>query len=155
MCHTVQYLRGGYVFAILQIIVIFAENFYLINMDQDLKRELSNDPDGLLTYEYIANHIGECDNIMDDLADNMVLVDSTGQFLVSAARYLYAIDPEKYSAPISKLIANAIEKDRERRYIGDLLQAIWGADFMEHAEELSAADDNFRRIYKRLYSTGI
>ena len=33
-------------------------------MDQDLKKQLSQDPDGLLTYEYIANHIGLCDDIM-------------------------------------------------------------------------------------------
>ena len=120
-------------------------------MDQELKKNLANDSDGLLTYEYIANHIGGCDEIMNDLVDNMVLVDSTGQFLVSAARYLYAIDPEKYLAHINKLIATAIEKDRERRYIGDLLQSIWGADYADRAAELSAADDNFRRIYKRMF----
>ncbi len=42
-------------------------------MEQDLKKRLSLDPDGLLTYEYIANHIGECDNIMGELVDNMIL----------------------------------------------------------------------------------
>lgn len=66
-------------------------------MEQDLKKRLSLDPDGLLTYEYIANHIGECDNIMGELVDNMILVDPTGQFMVSAARYLYAINPEAYA----------------------------------------------------------
>lgn len=120
-------------------------------MDQDLKKRLANDPDGLLTYEYIANHIGTCDDIMDDLVDNMVLVDKSGQFLVSAARYLYAIDPEKYSGGINRLIASAIEKDREHRYIGDLLQSIWGQDYAERADELNATDDNFRRIYKRVF----
>ncbi len=119
-------------------------------MEQDLKKELSQDPDGLLTYEYIANHIGSCDDIMDELVDNMILVDSTGQFVVSAARYLYAIDAQRYAPYISKLIAAAIEKDRERKYLADLIQSIWGADYEEHAEELAAADDNFRRIYKRL-----
>lgn len=120
-------------------------------MDQELKKRLTQDPDGLLTYEYIANHIGECDDIMDELVDNMTMVDQTGQFVASAARYLYAIDPERYAAPIERLIAVAIEKDRERRYLGDLLQAIWGPDYEERADELKAADDNFRRIYKRLY----
>lgn len=127
------------------------QKFFPLNMDQELKKNLANDPDGLLTYEYIANHIGGCDDIMDDLVDNMILVDTTGQFLVSAARYLYAIDPEKYSAHINKLIATAIEKDRERRYIGDLLQSIWGADYADHVDELSGTDDNFRRIYKRMF----
>lgn len=120
-------------------------------MDPELKRQLTQDPDGLLTYEYIANHIGQCDDIMDELVDNMTMVDQTGQFVASAARYLYAIDPARYAAQIQRLIAVAIEKDRERRYLGDLLQAIWGPDYENRAEELKAADDNFRRIYKRLY----
>ncbi len=119
-------------------------------MEQDLKKKLSQDPDGLLTYEYIANHIGTCDDIMDELVDNMILVDGTGQFVVSAARYLYAIDSQLYAPFINKLIAAAIEKDRERKYLAELIQSIWGPDYEEHAEELSATDDNFRRIYKRL-----
>ncbi len=119
-------------------------------MEQELKKRLSQDPDGLLTYEYIANHIGDCDDIMEELVDNMILVDPTGQFMVSAARYLYAINPEAYADSISRLIATAIEKDRERRYLPDLVTAIWGEDYQDHAEELMASDDNFRRIYKRI-----
>lgn len=119
-------------------------------MEQDLKKQLSQDPDGLLTYEYIANHIGACDDIMDELVDNMILVDNSGQFVVSAARYLYAIDPANYSKHIGKLIAAAIEKDRERKYLADLIQSIWGPDYEQRAEQLAAVDDNFRRIYKRL-----
>ncbi len=122
-------------------------------MDQDLKKQLSQDQDGLLTHEYIANHIGHCDEIMDELVDNMILVDSTGQFVVSAARYLYAIDGKHYSDVISRLIATAIEKDRERRYLPDLITSIWGADYQSRAEELNATDDNFRRIYKRITPT--
>ncbi len=124
-------------------------------MDENLKKKLSKDPDGLLTYEYIANNIGGCDDIIDGLVDNMVAVDKNGQFVASAARYLCAINRDKYAPQINRLIAAAIEKDRERRYLGDLLQGIWGADYAERAEELKAADDNFRRIYKRLFSTGI
>ena len=123
-------------------------------MNEDIKKELGKDPDGLLTYEYIANHINSIDDIIDDLVDNMITVDHSGQFIVSAARYLHAIDPEKYAGAISTLITAAIEKDRERRYIGDLL-SLWGDDYAEHAATLSAGDDNFRRIYKRLYPTGI
>ena len=72
--------------------------------------------------------------------------------MVSAARYLYAIDKDKYNDAISRLIGAAIIKDRERRYIGDLL-TLWGDDYEEHKNELSAVDDNFRRIYKRMYPT--
>lgn len=122
-------------------------------MEQELKKHLSQDPDGLLTYEYIANHIGECDDIMGELVDNMILVDPTGQFMVSAARYLYAINPETYADSISRLISTAIEKDRERRYLPDLVTAIWGDDYRDRAEELMATDDNFRRIYKRITPT--
>ena len=124
-------------------------------MDENLKKQLSKDPDGLLTYEYIANNIDTIDDIMLDLAENIINVDMTGQFVVSAARYLNAIDKEKYAESIDSLIKAAIEKDRERKYLGDLIVSIWGADYKENAEQLSAEDDNFRRIYKRLYSIGI
>lgn len=124
-------------------------------MDQELKKELSKDPDGLLTYEYIANNIDTCHEIIDDLVENMILVDRNGQFLVSAARYLNAIDSEYYAPQISRLIAAAIEKDREHRYIGDLLQGIWGTGYASRVDELNASDDNFRRIYKRLFPSGM
>lgn len=124
-------------------------------MNEDDKKILSKDSDGLLTYEYIANHINEIDDDMDFLVDNMIQVDTTGQFLVSAARYLFLIDGEKYREPITRLIAAAIEKDRERRYIGDLLPAIWGEDYADRAEELKLTDNKFRRIYKRMFPTGI
>lgn len=124
-------------------------------MDEDLKKQLSKDPDGLLTYEYIANNIGAIDDIMLELADNIINVDLSGQFVVSAARYLNAIDSEKYADSIDCLIKAAIEKDKERKYLGDLVVSIWGADYKEHAKELSEKDDNFRRIYKRLYPIGI
>ncbi len=116
---------------------------------------LSNDPDGLATYEFMANNINRLEGLMDNLVDNMIKVDAQGQFTVSAARYLHAIDREKYASEIDRLIAAAIDKDRERVYIGSLLSDIWGNDYSEHAAELAEADNNFRRIYKRLYPTGI
>lgn len=124
-------------------------------MDENLRKQLSKDPDGLLTYEYIANNIGTIDDIMLELAENIINVDMSGQFVVSAARYLNAIDKEKYAESIDCLIKAAIEKDRERKYLGDLVVSIWGADYKEYAEQLSETDDNFRRIYKRLYPIGI
>lgn len=125
-------------------------------MDEELKKRLSKDTDGLLTYEYMANHIGEAGQIMSELVDNMIDVDHSGQFCVSAARYLHAIDAEQFAPHTTRLIAAAIDKDRERRYLPDLLTGIWGADYQERAEELKGIDDNFRRIYKRVFpSTGI
>lgn len=114
-------------------------------------KDLAADPDGLLTYEYIVNHIGNCDDIMGDLVGNLIGVDASGQFTVSAARYLHAVDADAYRPHVDRLIAAAIERDREHRYIGDLLTAIWGDGYINRADELSAADNNFRRIFKRLY----
>lgn len=124
-------------------------------MDEDLKKKLSKDPDGLLTYEYIANHIGLCDEIMPELIENLAAADKNGQFAVSAARYLHAIDPAHYSESIASLISAAIERDREHRYIGDLLESIWGSDYRDRADQLNQSDNNFRRIYKRVYPKGI
>ena len=49
-------------------------------MNNDLKKILNSDTDGLLTYEYIANHMGSCDEDMPVLADNIIRVDMTGLF---------------------------------------------------------------------------
>lgn len=122
-------------------------------MDQEQKKKLQRDPDGLLTYEYLANHIGDKDLDIDFLIENMILVDSTGQFMISAARYLNAIDPERFKQGIDRLVAIAIDRDRERRYIADLLPAIWGEDYARRAENLMLCDDNFRRIWKRVTPT--
>ena len=63
-------------------------------MDQALKKKLQDDPNGLMTYEYIANHMGQVDDIMSELVENIIDVDRSGQFVVSTARYLHAIDRE-------------------------------------------------------------
>lgn len=114
-------------------------------------KELINDKDGLQTYDYIVNHVADCLSDMDFLTDNLLKVDSTGKYLSSSARFLAGVDKEKFGPWISRLIEGAISKDRERRYIGGLLEAIWGSDYMEKADVLSKEDDNFRRIFKRIY----
>ena len=124
-------------------------------MNNELKKIVSSDTDGLLTYEYIANHMGACDDDMPALADNIIRVDLTGQITVSAALYLHATGPDKYREVIDKLIAASLQKDRERKYIGDLLSGIWGEDYKSHVEELNRQSDNFRRIYKRVYANDI
>ncbi|MDE5796301.1 MAG: hypothetical protein K2H75_04260 [Muribaculaceae bacterium] len=126
-------------------------DYYLTAKMNDLQKILENDPDGMETYEYIVNNSDSCDAEMDALVANLRKVDTTGQFLASSARFLSAMDYERYEPWLPLLIEGAIDKDRERRYIGSLLEAIWGADYMERAEELRASDDNFRRIYKRIY----
>jgi hypothetical protein len=124
-------------------------------MDNTTKKMLENDSNGLLTYEYIANNMGNIDDDMAELVDNMILKDRTGQFVVSTARYLNAIDHDKYASSIDLLVKAAIAKDRDHVYLSYLAASLWGEDFKEHAAELSANDDNFRRIFKRLYPVGI
>lgn len=124
-------------------------------MDEKIKKELESDPDGLISYEYLANNIGMIDSDLEWLTDNLSKVDGNGQFLVSAARYLNAVDSTRFAPAIDKLVAAAIEKDRERAYIGSLLQSLYGPDYMERAEELRLTDNNFRRIFKRLYPKGM
>ncbi len=119
-------------------------------MSETLKN-LSEDKDGMATYDYIVNNVDTCLDTMPELIENLKRVDVSGQFLASTARFLCAVDREKFSEWLTPLIEGAIEKDRERRYIGSLLQAIWGKDYMEKADELKETDDNFRRIYKRIY----
>lgn len=108
----------------------------------------------MATYEYIVNNFETCSEQMPELVENLKRVDLTGQFLASSARFLAAVDKTTYLPWLSPLIEAAISKDRERRYIGSLLEAIWGADYKERADELKASDDNFRRIYKRIYPEG-
>lgn len=120
-------------------------------IDDAVKKRLEADTDGLSTYEYIANHIDTCHEDLGWLVENMNRVDHSGQFVISAARYLYAIDSEGFEQAIDRLISLGIEKDREHRYIGALMEQFYGADYASRVSELSAKDDNFRRLYKRLY----
>lgn len=118
--------------------------------EQDNKR-LATDPDGLLCYEYLANHLGECEPAdIDAIIDRMSVVDLTGQFLASAARYLHAIDPEGFEPAIRRLVRAAIDKDREHKYLPALAIGLYGENYADRAETLCASDDNFRRLYKRL-----
>lgn len=121
-------------------------------MTEDDKKRLRLDPDGLLSYEYLANNIGSCTvEDLRELIDIMRTVDLNGQFLASAARYLHAIDAEGYTEPVRVLVAATIDKDREHKYLPELMTSLYGADCLERSVQLCAADDNFRRIYKRLY----
>ena len=120
-------------------------------MNDEQQKTLKSDSDGLQTYEYIANNIDDIDGDLPWLVDNMKRVDLNGQFLASAARYLHAIDGARYSAAIKDLVAATIDRDREHKYLPDVMSSIYGEDYQSRAAELIATDDNFRRIYKRLY----
>jgi hypothetical protein len=126
-------------------------------MEEEYKKRLESDASGLLTYEYIANNINNAGfgDEVDWLTDNIINVDKTGQFVVSTARYLNAIDKVSFASQIDRLIKAAIVADRERAYLGVLASSIWGDDYQDRAASLIASDDNFRRIYKRLYPIGI
>lgn len=126
-------------------------------MEEEYKKRLESDASGLLTYEYIANNINNAGfgDEVDWLTDNIINVDKTGQFVVSTARYLNAIDKVSFASQIDRLIKAAIVADRERAYLGVLASSIWGEDYQDRAASLIASDDNFRRIYKRLYPIGI
>ena len=118
---------------------------------ETLPKNLVNDIDGMATYDYIVNNEETIEEMMDILVENLRKVDMSGQFLASSARFLHAVDAERFHAWIPQLVEGAIEKDKERKYIGSLLEALWGQDYAERAGELQRSDDNFRKIYKRLY----
>lgn len=117
----------------------------------DILKNLEKDSDGMATYDYIVNHVDSCIDLLPMLIENLKRVDITGQFLSSSARFLAAVDRRKFDEFIGLLIEGAIDKDRERKYIGSLLKAIWGDDYHARSLELRETDDNFRRIYKRIY----
>ena len=110
---------------------------------------------GMAIYEYIVNNVETCKDELDNLIHDLKHEDNSGQFLSSTARFLAAVDKKEFGEVLPQLIEAAIEKDRERRYIGQLLEAIWGADYQERSSELRESDDVFRRLYKRIYPTGV
>lgn len=111
--------------------------------------------DGMTAYEFLVNNINSDKQLIDNAVDSIVNNDTTGQFSASAARFLAAIDPESFSVEIDHLLKSAIDKDRDKHYLPDLLQGIWGKDYMARADILRETDDNFRRIYKRVHPAGI
>ena len=114
----------------------------------------SDEGKGMEIYEYIVNNVGDCRDRLDNLIMDLKRADPSGQFLASTARFLAAVDREGFSEFLPSLIEGAIERDRERRYIGQLPEAIWGPDYRERAEELASTDDVFRRLYKRVCPSG-
>lgn len=107
--------------------------------------------EGMSVYQYIVDNPDSCLEEMPRLLERLHDVDMSGQFFASTARYLAAVDRERFEPWLTPLIEGAIEKDREHRYIGSLLVSIWGEDYEERLDTLRDSDDNFRRIYKRMH----
>lgn len=114
----------------------------------------SADQAAMECYEYIVDNAEMGDFDIVKAIEKLKETDMSGQFLCSTARYLSAINDAKYHQWIAPLVEGAIDKDRDRKYIGSLLQALWGDDYMERAAALCEADNNFRRIYKRIFPVG-
>lgn len=123
----------------------------MIKKRQQYDMSEQNESKGMELYEYIVDHVDELGSDPKEIVDKLRGADQTGQFLASTARYLAAIDRERFECWLSPLVEGAIEKDRERRYIGSLLEALWGSDYEEHVAELKETDNNFRRIYRRIH----
>lgn len=124
--------------------------------NNDLNNVLKTDTDGLISYEYLVNNLESLDEpSLQQIADNIARLDQQAQYMASAARYLNAVGHEAYAGIVRNLVALTIDRDREHRYIGDLIRALYGDDYREHADRLAADDNNFRRMYKRLYPESI
>ena len=121
----------------------------------DIDKILEQDTDGMVTYDYIVNNVETCLESLPFLIAKLKEVDCSGQFLASTARFLNAVDPETFRPFMTALIEAAIDKDRERKYISALLQSLWGENYEDRVDELNRTDDNFRKIYKRVYPKGI
>lgn len=119
-------------------------------MDQ-IDKLLLEDVDGMATYEFMVNNIDLHPELVSKAVENLQRVDHTGQFASSAARFLHAINARHFAADIDCLLKQAIDKDREKAYLPSLLSCIWGDDYASRVDELREADDNFRRIYKRVH----
>ncbi len=125
-------------------------------MNENDLNHLKQDTDGLLNYEYLANHIDtvEADDV-NTIIDNLSDIDRDGQFCASAAKYLNIIDSKRFADAVRRLVALTIDKDREHRYLLGLMTAIYGEDYAAGAGRLCESDNNFRRIYKRLHPTSL
>lgn len=119
-------------------------------MTDNIKKLLESS-DGMALYDYVANNAENDIEELQRIVERLREVDSTGQFLASTARFLNAIDSVRYRQYLPALLEGAIEKDKERKYIGSLLESIWGDDYMDKADQLKEEDQCFRKIYQRIY----
>ena len=86
----------------------------MIKKRQQYDMSEQNESKGMELYEYIVDHVDELGSDPKEIVDQLRAADQTGQFLASTARYLAAIDRERFEGWLSPLVEGAIEKDRER-----------------------------------------
>lgn len=126
----------------------------LNEMIKEQLKQIETGKDVLKTYEFLANHLFELeDDDLRKIVDVLDDADRSGQYLASGARYLNAIDNERFKDHIRRMTSLTIDRDREHKYIGELISALYGAEYFNRVEELSS-DSNFRRMYKRLFPEG-
>ena len=65
----------------------------------------------MMVYDYLVNHAEDTTD-MEALIDLLVTKDTTGQFLASSARFLHAVNAERFHSHIGKLVMHAIDKYR-------------------------------------------
>lgn len=124
-------------------------------MTKEEIKALESDREGLVSYEFLVNHLYELsEEQLNRLIDALGKIDLAGQYLASGARYLHAVDAEHFRPFVDRMVAMTIDRDREHRYIGSLTAGLYGEDFAENASKF-ADDDNFRRLYKRLYPESV
>lgn len=123
-------------------------------MKQEDLKHLESDRDGLQTYEYLVNNIHDLsDEELTQIVDHLAQRDHSGQYLASGIRYMNGVDKFKFGKHIERMTAMTIDRDREHKFIGDLIIRLYGADYYDKAVEFKD-DDNFRRMFKRLYPDG-
>ena len=106
---------------------------------------------GLQIYEYLVNHLEELsDRDIVKVTERLSETDLSGQYLASASRYLNAVDCTRYASAVEQMVGAVIDRDREHKYLPELVIALYGSDYEDRATELIATDNNFRRLYKRL-----
>ena len=102
-------------------------------------------------YEAMVDAESTASDRLDSVVAELIACDETGQYLCSGARYLHALNGPKYEKLVNAMVEAAIDRDREHRYLSQLLPSLWGENFMENADQLRLSDNNFRRIFKRRY----
>lgn len=106
-------------------------------------------------YEILVNQPSMPSEQLAGIIDTLILLDRDGKYCVSAVKYLIVNNIPQTDPLCIKLCDAAIDKDRERNYLPMLMESLFGSDYQNMAEEMLKQNDIFRRIYKRIYPTGI
>lgn len=123
-------------------------------MKEEQIKTFEKTADGMKTYEFLVDNLEQLtDEQLVEIVNHLAEVDHSGQYLASGIRYLNGVDKFKYSHHIDRMVAVTIDKDREHKYISELMMYLYGAEYYNHITDFEN-DDNFRRMYKRLHPSG-